>query len=216
MELLKAEIPAGVRCYDFLTGTWPYKRRLANAVRVLEIILVKNPRPRTRLRVDVLLGAYDRRKRPDRGKKTGPAQNPQSAGRDWLPVAGRKSAFGKISFVGAQGDVQLKVEIAKNPVELRRGIRGRRFLSPDEGALLFFGRSQRRRFDTKGALAPLDRVLLDSNWRVVNVFHDILPGGAKMGSVLQSSQYVLEVMGGLCRKHGIEKGLQMNFSADPA
>jgi uncharacterized membrane protein (UPF0127 family) len=106
------------------------------------------------------------------------------------------------------------VEIA-NDDELRaQGLMFRDRLAPDAGMLFFFPRDGEYGFWMKNTRIPLDMIWIDGSRRVVHVKHEVPPCRADPcpsyppGAV---ARYVLEVAGGVARKHGLQVGDTLRF-----
>ncbi len=108
-------------------------------------------------------------------------------------------------------EVSILAELALRPEELERGLMFRESLEDGQGMLFVFPSIQVRSFWMKNTLIPLDMIFLDSARRIVGIVHQAQPGSTKDVGVDEASQYVLEVPGGYCRRHGVRPGLQTRF-----
>ncbi len=111
---------------------------------------------------------------------------------------------------GAQKSV-VQVELARVPEEHARGLMYRRELSPSSGMLFLFDGLEVRRFWMRNTLIPLDMLFLDANRKVVGIEEQTVPHDETGRGPDAPAQYVLEVPGGYCRRHGIGVGSHAEF-----
>lgn len=105
----------------------------------------------------------------------------------------------------------VKVELARTPEELMRGLMFRKSLGADEGMLFLFPRQEPRRFWMRNTYIPLDMVFLDSNHVVVGIEENTVPLDETSRGPDAPAQYVVEVRGGLARQHGLSVGARADF-----
>jgi uncharacterized membrane protein (UPF0127 family) len=113
--------------------------------------------------------------------------------------------------VTPEKEVSILAELAMRPEERERGLMFRETLEDGQGMLFAFPSIQVRSFWMKNTRIPLDMLFLDSDKRIVGIVHQAQPGSTKDVGVDEASQYVLEVPGGYCRRHGVRPGLQTRF-----
>lgn len=107
--------------------------------------------------------------------------------------------------------VTFRVELARTPEERERGLMYRDRLSPDQGMLFLFDRPSPLVFWMKNTMIPLDMIFLDGAWRIVGIVANAEPRTLAPRRVDESSQYVLEIGGGLASKLGIQAGQAVEF-----
>lgn len=101
------------------------------------------------------------------------------------------------------------VEIAKTEEEKRIGLMNRKHLDPDEGMLFLFENEGVYNFWMKNTLIPLDIIWIDKNKKIVFIKENAMPCNLEDCETLhltQKARYVLEINGGLAKKHGIKIG----------
>lgn len=106
---------------------------------------------------------------------------------------------------------RVKVELARTPEELTRGLMFRDSLGANEGMLFLFPRSEIRRFWMRNTHIPLDMVFLDSSRVVVGIEENAVPLDETSRGPDTPAQYVVEVRGGLARQHGLGVGARAEF-----
>jgi uncharacterized membrane protein (UPF0127 family) len=111
----------------------------------------------------------------------------------------------------AHGPVTVKVEIADTPEALARGLMYRRDLGADAGMLFVFPKESDQQFWMKNTPIPLDMVFIDKQRRIVGIVPEARPFTTNSRGVGVPSQYVLEVNGGFCVRHGISPGDTVDF-----
>jgi uncharacterized membrane protein (UPF0127 family) len=98
------------------------------------------------------------------------------------------------------------VEVAASDDERQKGLMFRRELSPQHGMLFIFPEEGRLSFWMKNTLIPLDIIFISREWKVVGIIKHATPLTEESRSVDTTSQYVLEVLGGVSDRLGIEEG----------
>lgn len=129
------------------------------------------------------------------------------------PQAPARAAGSEVIFHPSSGGSpwRVKVELARTPDELMRGLMYRRSLGADEGMLFLFPRAELRRFWMRNTYIPLDMVFLDSNRVVVGIEENAVPLDETSRGPDTPAQYVVEVRGGLARQHGLGIGARAEF-----
>lgn len=105
-----------------------------------------------------------------------------------------------------RGPVAVQVEVAATPDTRARGLMYRRDLAPDAGMLFIFPNESDQQFWMKNTPLPLDMVFIGKQRRVVGIVAEARPFTTNPLGVGTPSQYVLEVNGGFCARHGISTG----------
>lgn len=99
--------------------------------------------------------------------------------------------------------VCVSVETARSQSQRQLGLMYRRELASDSGMLFFFDHEQRQAFTMKNTYIPLDMIFITGGRRIAGIVENAVPFTAGPYGVEAPSQYVLEVNGGFCRRHGI-------------
>jgi len=119
----------------------------------------------------------------------------------------------RIEIVGPDGArrVVVSVEIADTAATREYGLMYRKHLDEDAGMIFVFKAPQHLEFWMKNTVIPLDMIFADSSGRIVGIVRKAAPFSEGIDSVDGDSQYVLEVNGGFCDRHGIEAGDTLRF-----
>jgi len=108
-------------------------------------------------------------------------------------------------------ELAVKVEVADTPAKRALGLQYRRKLAEDRGMLFLFPTEGIQSFWMKDTPLSLDLIFIGSHGRIVGIIHRAVPFSTASLSVPAPSQFVLEITGGLCRRHGIEVGDPVRF-----
>ena len=109
-------------------------------------------------------------------------------------------------------EVHVPVELARTDYDRARGLMYRDRLAPDAGMLFLFEREEAQTFWMKNTYLPLDMVFITKEKRVLGVVENAVPLTESPRNVPGSSQFVLEVNAGFCRKYGIGPGTKVELS----
>ncbi|BBL79904.1 hypothetical protein RxyAA322_17580 [Rubrobacter xylanophilus] len=105
------------------------------------------------------------------------------------------------------GDVRIRVEIADEPAEQRRGLMHRTALGENRGMLFVFDREQRLSFWMKDTLIPLSIAYIDSEGRIVDIQNmKPLDDDPPHYVSARPARYALEVNRGFFEERGVEVG----------
>jgi hypothetical protein len=111
----------------------------------------------------------------------------------------------------AHGSVTVQVEIADTPDTRARGLMYRRELGANAGMLFVFPNESDQQFWMKNTALPLDMVFIGKQRRIVGIVPQARPFTTNSLGAGIPSQYVLEVNGGFCARHGINAGDTVEF-----
>ncbi len=119
----------------------------------------------------------------------------------------------RIEIVGADGAPRtaVTVEIADTAATREYGLMFRKHLDQDAGMIFVFKAPQHLEFWMKNTVIPLDMIFADSTGKIVGVVRKAEPFSEAIDSVEPDSQYVLEVNGGFCERHGVKAGDTLRF-----
>ncbi len=113
----------------------------------------------------------------------------------------------------------VSVEIADADPVRERGLMFREHLAPSEGMIFVFPAAGYYPFWMKNTLIPLDMLWLDAGGRIVSIAQSVPPCKADpcpsyppTGNAL----YVIEVVSGFCREHGVKAGDLVKLESVPA
>jgi uncharacterized membrane protein (UPF0127 family) len=107
--------------------------------------------------------------------------------------------------------VPVQVELARTKAEQARGLMYRERMAPEAGMLFVFPDEEPLTFWMKNTLIPLDMIFITGNRTVLGVVENAEPLTTSPRNVPGRSQFVLEVVGGFARAHGIGPGTVVEF-----
>ena len=120
----------------------------------------------------------------------------------------------RVSFVSSQTGADLArvlVQIADSEDERNEGLMNRSHLPDSVGMLFVFDGMSPRSFWMKNTAISLDIVFTDDQKRIVKIHSFTAPYAIDSYSSDRGAQYVVEVIGGFCEKHGIREGDRLTF-----
>jgi uncharacterized protein len=105
----------------------------------------------------------------------------------------------------------VRVELALTPAKRELGLMYRNHLDKDSGMLFVFRVSERLHFWMKNTEIPLDMIFANSSHKIVGIVANAEPYSLRSVGPDANAQYVLEVNGGFCARHGIRIGDRMRL-----
>lgn len=119
----------------------------------------------------------------------------------------------RVAIVGAGNEPRatVNVELAQTNAQRERGLMYRSELAPDAGMLFVFKAPSHVSFWMHNTQIPLDMIFAGSDRRVIGIIANAEPYSDASLDVSGNSQYVLEVNGGFCKRHGIRVGDRLEF-----
>jgi len=108
-------------------------------------------------------------------------------------------------------EVRFQVEVAETPAKRELGLQYRRELPDNRGMLFLFPLEEENAFWMKNTPISLDMVFIDADHRIVGIIEETVPFSTESRSVSVPSQFVLEIKGGLSRRHGFKVGDRVRF-----
>jgi uncharacterized membrane protein (UPF0127 family) len=129
------------------------------------------------------------------------------------PASVRAAGMPRVEIVAPSGTARasVNVEISDSEGEREFGLMYREHLEEGAGMLFVFAAPSHQTFWMKHTEIPLDMMFADAGGRIVGIVQNATPESEKMLSVDGDSQYVLEVSGGYCKRHGIATGDRLRF-----
>lgn len=91
----------------------------------------------------------------------------------------------------------------------------RQTMEADAGMLFLFPAERQQGFWMKNTYIPLDMIFIRSDLSIAGIVENAEPMTLTSRGVPELAQYVLEVNGGYCAKHGISKGMVVAFDGVP-
>jgi uncharacterized protein len=108
-------------------------------------------------------------------------------------------------------EVVFFVEIADTAGKRQMGLQYRQNLADDRGMIFWFPSESRQTFWMKNTPISLDMIFINRDRKIVGIVERTVPFSLDSRSVTEPSQYVLEINGGLARRHGIQTGDSVRF-----
>lgn len=117
---------------------------------------------------------------------------------------------------GAEETVaRFDVELADTRVQRHRGLMYRPDLAEGWGMLFVYDGEAPRTFWMKNTEIPLDMIFADATGEVVEIVHSAEPETTRPRRCEAPARFVLEVRGGVAKRHGISEGHHLVVSSAP-
>ena len=120
-----------------------------------------------------------------------------------------------VTVHGANGPVEVRVELAHTRETQARGLMWREKLDRGTGMLFVFAREHERAFWMKNTPVPLDIIYIDSSGGVVSVAENTTPYSTASIPSRAPAKYVLEVNAGFASTHGVGPGSRVDIPELP-
>lgn len=118
----------------------------------------------------------------------------------------------QVSIVTKGGrEIVFQVEVADTPAKREMGLQYRRDLPESRGMIFLFPGEEQQSFWMKNTPIALDMIFISAERKIVGVVENTVPFSLDSRSVRGRSQYVLEINGGLSRRHGFKPGDSVRF-----
>jgi uncharacterized membrane protein (UPF0127 family) len=118
----------------------------------------------------------------------------------------------RVVLVGQNGkEVAFKVEIADTPEKREIGLMYRKDMALDYGMIFIFPYSSPQSFWMKNTILPLDMIFISRDQKIVGIVEQAVPFSLDPRGVSTPSQFVLEINGGLAKRHGLRLGDVVRF-----
>jgi len=118
----------------------------------------------------------------------------------------------QVSIITQAGrEIAFQVEIADTPAKRQMGLQYRRQLAENEGMFFIFATDETQAFWMKNTPIPLDLIFISAGRRIVGIVENAIPFSLDSRSVSDKSRYVLEINGGLSKRHGFRAGDSVRF-----
>lgn len=130
----------------------------------------------------------------------------------WLLCACASSSIPQVVIHPQKGEpIRISVEIADTPQKRSFGLMYRRDLPESHGMLFLFPREEPLSFWMKNTPLPLDIIFINAAHTIVSIAHNTTPFSEKPLPSGSPAQFVLEVNGGFCQRHGVAVGDRVEF-----
>jgi uncharacterized membrane protein (UPF0127 family) len=117
-----------------------------------------------------------------------------------------------VTITTQTGDsVVFQVEVADTPSKRSFGLQYRKELAADRGMIFLFPSEEQQSFWMKNTPIPLDMIFINSGRKIVGIVEQTTPFSLDSRAVPAPSQFVLEINGGLAKRHGIRPGDVVRF-----
>ena len=122
----------------------------------------------------------------------------------------------KVTITTKDGrNVSFVVEVADTPSKREMGLQYRRDLAADRGMIFLFPVESQQSFWMKNTPLPLDMIFINRERKIVGIVEQTVPFSLDPRSVTAPSQFVLEINGGLAKRHAIKAGDAVRFDGLP-
>lgn len=124
---------------------------------------------------------------------------------------------GEVTFLNKDTRQQLakiEVEDASNPTERMQGLMYRTHMDEDKGMIFRFDHPDMQSFWMKNTIISLDILFIDDKGVINTIHKKTVPYSEKSLPSKQRSQFVVEVVGGFCDRHGIKEGDLIEYKLD--
>jgi uncharacterized membrane protein (UPF0127 family) len=118
-----------------------------------------------------------------------------------------------VSVAASSGEIVFQAELADSPTERNKGLMFRESMGEREGMLFLFPDEAPRSFWMRNTLIPLDMIFVRADRTILGIVENAEPKTDTARAVEGSSQFVLEINGGLSRRLGIAPGQTVTFMA---
>ncbi len=106
----------------------------------------------------------------------------------------------------SRGEYHFKVEVVKEPEEMRKGLMFREEVPENTGMLFEFAATRRISMWMKNTLVPLDMIFIDASGTVVDIAENTEPFSMEIITAKHPAMAVLEVAAGTSNHYGIRPG----------
>jgi hypothetical protein len=130
------------------------------------------------------------------------------------PAAVAASAAGPaVAIVAPDGAARatVRVEIADSQGKREFGLMYREHLDEDAGMIFIFANPSHLSFWMKHTEIPLDMIFAGADRKIVGIVENATPLSENSLGPDGDSQYVLEVNGGFCKRHGVKARDSLKF-----
>jgi len=130
----------------------------------------------------------------------------------WLCCACTSSSSPQVVIHPQQGDpIRVSVEVADTAEKRQLGLMYRPKLPELQGMLFFFPHEELLSFWMKNTPLPLDIIFINTAHTIVSIAQNTVPFSETPLPSDRPTQFVLEVNGGFCQRHGIAVGDRVEF-----
>jgi uncharacterized membrane protein (UPF0127 family) len=132
----------------------------------------------------------------------------------WLLCACASASTLQVVIHPQKGElIRVSVEIADTTQKRSFGLMYRRDLPESHGMFFLFPREEPLSFWMKNTPLPLDIIFINTAHKIVSIAQNTMPFSEKPLPSGSPAQFVLEVNGGFCQRHGIATGDRVDLPA---
>jgi uncharacterized protein len=125
----------------------------------------------------------------------------------WIVAACAADPQAQVTLHSQNGTpIRVSVEIADTDEKRALGLMYRQELPESHGMLFFFPRQELQSFWMKNTPLSLDIIFIDATRTIVSIAANTTPFSEKLLPSGKPAQFVLEVNGGFCQRHGVAVG----------
>lgn len=134
----------------------------------------------------------------------------------WMwSACGSGSTLPQVTLLPQRGEpVHVSVEIANTEEKRQLGLMYRTGLPEMHGMLFLFPREGLLSFWMKNTPRSLDIIYINSSHTIISIARNTIPFSEENLPSGKPAQFVLEVNGGFCQRHGINEGDRIEFPID--
>ena len=133
----------------------------------------------------------------------------------WIIAACAASPQPQVTLYPQNGNpVRVSVEIADTYEKRALGLMYQRDLPALHGMLFLFPRQEPLSFWMKNTPLPLDIIFINATRMIVSIAQNTTPFSEKLLPSGKPAQFVLEVNGGFCQRHGIAVGNRVQLPGE--
>jgi uncharacterized membrane protein (UPF0127 family) len=107
--------------------------------------------------------------------------------------------------------VEVRIEIVEKDKDIQYGMMHRKSMDPMTGMFFIMKQERPQSFYMKNTYIPLDIIYINSNKEIVSIVENAEPLNEKSLPSGAPALYILEVTGGFCAKHGVGRGMTIDF-----
>ncbi|MCB0572793.1 MAG: DUF192 domain-containing protein [Phaeodactylibacter sp.] len=124
---------------------------------------------------------------------------------------------GELRFLDGNSGAEIKtidIEVKQDDYGRREGMMWRRSMEDTQGMLFIMDKPERQSFWMLNTLISLDIIFVDEAFHIINIREKVPPETLDAQSSTGDALYVVEVVGGFCRKFGIKPGDRIQYEVD--
>lgn len=123
---------------------------------------------------------------------------------------------GSLTILSPEGEslTTIDCEFADTDYERYLGLMNRPSMEENQGMLFLFPVEETQGFYMKNTLISLDMIFIDAQRRIVTIHENAEVGTLDTYYSTKPAKYVLETVGGFCKRHGVREGCIIAWERD--